>query len=67
MDRIKDFLNKAKVFLLEAKIELKKVAWLQPKQAFSSTLVVIVLVTIVSLFLALIDFSLTKILKFVIG
>ncbi|MEI7590302.1 MAG: preprotein translocase subunit SecE [Deltaproteobacteria bacterium] len=67
MDKLKAFLGKAKIFIAEAKSELKKVVWPQPKQAMSSTAVVIVLVAIVSLFLALIDFILTKLLKIVIG
>jgi len=67
MKKIKTFFIQAKAFVLEAKAELKKVVWPLPKQTLSSTAVVFVLVTIVALFLALIDFFLTKLLGLVMG
>ncbi|MCF8053865.1 MAG: preprotein translocase subunit SecE [Deltaproteobacteria bacterium] len=67
MDKVRHYYLQAKTFLAEVKSELKKVVWPQPRQAMSSTAVVIVLVAIVALFLALIDFFITKLLGLVMG
>ena len=53
-------------FLLEVKIELKKVAWPSRKQTMGSTVVVIVLVFIISVFLGIVDFGLTSIVNMVL-
>ncbi|MEA1936167.1 MAG: preprotein translocase subunit SecE [Thermodesulfobacteriota bacterium] len=60
-------IQKIKQFLKEAKVELKKVVWPTPKQALASTSVVVVFVIIVSLFLGIVDFGLTKILRLFMG
>ena len=62
----KNFLDKSIQFLREVKIELKKVTWPSRKQTMGSTLVVIILVMIISLFLGLVDFSLTKLIQVVL-
>lgn len=62
-----DKIVKTRQFLKEAKIELKKVVWPTPKEALISTSVVVVFVIIVSLFLGVVDFGLTKIIKLVLG
>ncbi|MBI9077801.1 MAG: preprotein translocase subunit SecE [Desulfatibacillum sp.] len=53
-------------FLREVRGELKKVTWPSRKQTIGSTVVVIILVTIISIFLGLVDMSLTEIVKQVI-
>ncbi len=53
-------------FLREVKVELKKVTWPSRKQTMGSTAVVIVLVAIISMFLGLVDMSLTEVVKLVI-
>ncbi|MBN2516247.1 MAG: preprotein translocase subunit SecE [Deltaproteobacteria bacterium] len=60
-------MSKIGQFLRESRIELRKVTWPTPKEALSSTSVVIVVVIIVSLFLGVVDFGLTKIIKLVLG
>jgi preprotein translocase subunit SecE len=50
-------------FLREVKIELKKVTWPTRKQTMGSTLVVIVLVVIISLFLGLVDLGLSTVVR----
>lgn len=50
-------------FLREVKIELKKVTWPTRKQTTGSTLVVIVLVMIISLFLGLVDLGLSTVVR----
>jgi preprotein translocase subunit SecE len=67
MDRIKVIAEKVKQFLAGSKIELKKVTWPTPKQTLASTAVVIIVVIIVSVFLGIVDFGLTKIIKLVLG
>jgi len=67
MEKIKLIMSKIRRFLREAKVELNKVTWPTPKEALASTSVVIVVVIIVSLFLGVVDFGLTKIIRLVLG
>jgi len=67
MDKPRLIGEKIKQFLRDAKIELEKVSWPTPKQALVSTSVVIVVVIIVSIFLGIVDFALTKIIKLFLG
>ena len=67
MDRIKVIIEKIKLFLAGSKVELKKVTWPTPKQTLASTSVVIIVVLIVSTFLGIVDFGLTKIVRLVLG
>ncbi|MDO9558347.1 MAG: preprotein translocase subunit SecE [Syntrophales bacterium] len=67
MDKIKLIFAKVKQFLKEAKIELKKVTWPTPKQTLASTSVVIVVVVIISVFLGIVDFGLSKIIRLALG
>ena len=67
MIRIKGYADKVNQFLKGAKAELKKVTWPTPKQALASTSVVIVVVILVSAFLGIVDFGLTKTIKLVLG
>ena len=67
MERVNLLIKKIRQFLIESKIELKKVTWPTSKQALASTSVVIIVVIIVSLFLGLVDFGLTKIIKVFLG
>jgi preprotein translocase subunit SecE len=60
------FLDKAVQFLREVKIELKKVTWPTRKQTMGSTVVVIILVVIISLFLGLVDMGLSSLLRVVL-
>ena len=53
-------------FLREVKVELKKVTWPSRKQTIGSTVVAIVLVMIISLFLGVIDMSLTSLISLVL-
>ena len=67
MDKVKQILNVVQQFLKESRAELKKVTWPTPKQAITSTTVVIVVTVIVSLVLGLVDFGLAKIIRLVLG
>jgi preprotein translocase subunit SecE len=61
----KNFLGKSIQFLREVKVELKKVTWPSKKQTIGSTVVVIVLVMIISLFLGVVDMSLSGLVRVV--
>lgn len=67
MDKIKILFEKVKNFLKEAKVELKKVTWPTPKQTLASTSVVIIVVVIVSIFLGIVDFGISKIIRLTLG
>jgi preprotein translocase subunit SecE len=62
---IRNFIEKAVQFLREVKVELKKVTWPSRKQALGSTLVVIILVVIISLFLGVVDISLSSLVRLI--
>jgi len=50
-------------FLREVKIELKKVTWPTRKQTIGSTVVVIALVLLISLFLGFVDIGLSSLMR----
>ena len=60
---IKEKFEVAKQFLREVKTELKKVTWPSRKDALSGTLVVLVAVFIIAIFLGIVDFWLSKLIK----
>lgn len=62
---VRNFMEKALQFLREVKVELKKVTWPSRKQAMGSTLVVIILVVIISLFLGVVDIGLSNLIRLV--
>ena len=66
MDKLKIIAEKIVRFLKEAKIELKKVTWPTPRQTLASTSVVIIVVIIVSIFLGIVDFGLSKAIRLVL-
>ncbi|MBU2621407.1 MAG: preprotein translocase subunit SecE [Proteobacteria bacterium] len=60
------YLDRVLQFLREVKIELKKVTWPSRKQAVGSTVVVIILVIIISLFLSVVDIGLSSLVRVVL-
>lgn len=62
----KNRLQKGMQFLREVKIELKKVAWPSRKQTIGSTVVVIILVMIISMFLGVADMGLSSLVRVVL-
>jgi preprotein translocase subunit SecE len=67
IDKVKMFWGKTKQFLSSSWAEIKKVVWPTPKQTLASTSVVIIVVIIVSVFLGIVDFGLSKVVKLVLG
>ena len=53
-------------FFKESYTELQKVTWLSRKEVMGSTLVIIILVGILSVFVALIDMFFVKIIQWII-
>ncbi len=62
----KNFIDKSVQFLKEVKIELKKVTWPDRKHTAGSTVVVILVVTIISMILGLMDIGLSSLVKIVL-
>jgi preprotein translocase subunit SecE len=58
--------TKSAQFLREVKVELKKVTWPSRKQTIGSTVVVIALVMIISLFLGVVDFGISSLIHIVL-
>ncbi len=61
-----NFFNSTVQFLREVKIELKKVTWPSRKQTIGSTVVVIVLIILISLFLGSVDIGLSSLMRAVL-
>ncbi len=61
-----NWVQKSIQFLREVKVELKKVTWPSRKQTLGSTIVVLVLVILISLFLGLVDMGLTSFVRVVL-
>jgi len=61
-----DFPNPAK-FVNEAYIELKKSTWLTRQQAIGSTIIVLVIVGLVAMYISLVDYILTWLMKLLLG
>jgi preprotein translocase subunit SecE len=64
--KIKAFVDRGLQFLREVKTELKKVTWPTRKQTIGSTLVVIILVMIISIFLGVVDIGLSNLVRVVL-
>ena len=61
-----NIIGKTAQFLREVKVELKKVTWPSRKQTIGSTVVVIVLVMIISIFLGAVDLGLSSLIRVVL-
>ena len=60
------WLERSFQFLREVKVELKKVVWPSKKQTIGSTLVVLILVLIISVFLGIVDEVVARIIRLVL-
>jgi preprotein translocase subunit SecE len=64
--KIKGIIDKGLQFLREVKVELKKVVWPSRKQTIGSTVVVLILVMIISVFLGMVDMGLSGLIRVVL-
>ncbi len=67
IQKIQDSVHHATEFVQESWQELKKVHWPSRKETYAATLVVIIVVVLISVYLALVDLALTKAIQAVIG
>ncbi|MBC7196584.1 preprotein translocase subunit SecE [Deferribacteraceae bacterium V6Fe1] len=54
-------------FLKEVKEELQKVTWAGKEETIGTTVVVLVLVILISVFIGIVDIGLSKIIQFIVG
>jgi preprotein translocase subunit SecE len=64
--KFKGYIDKGLQFLREVKVELKKVVWPTRKQTIGSTVVVLILVIIISVFLGMVDIGLSSLIRVVL-
>jgi preprotein translocase subunit SecE len=64
--KIKGYIDSGLQFLREVKVELKKVVWPSRKQTVGSTVVVLILVIIISVFLGVVDLGLSGLIRMVL-
>jgi preprotein translocase subunit SecE len=67
IQRVQNGILHAKEFFEESWQELKKVHWPSRKETYAATLVVIIVVVLVSVYLAVVDLGLTKAIQAIIG
>ena len=66
MEKVQESVRQITEFFKESWQELKKVHWPSRKETYAATLVVIVVVVLISIFLALVDLGLTKAIQAII-
>jgi preprotein translocase subunit SecE len=64
--KVRQWIDRSVQFLREVKVELKKVTWPSRKQTVGSTVVVIILVLVISLFLGVVDVGLSSLIRVVL-
>ena len=62
-----NIIDKSLQFLREVKVELKKVTWPSRKQTIGSTVVVVILAMIISLFLGVVDMGLSGLVRVILN
>jgi preprotein translocase subunit SecE len=67
IQKLQDGVRNGTEFVREAWLELKKVHWPSRKETYAATLVVIVVVLLISAYLAMVDLALTKAIQAIIG
>jgi preprotein translocase subunit SecE len=67
IQKVQDAVRQGSEFFQESWQELKKVHWPSRKETYAATLVVIVVVILISIYLAGVDFVLTKAIQAVVG
>jgi preprotein translocase subunit SecE len=67
IEKVQDGIRRLIEFFQESWQELKKVHWPSRKETYAATLVVIIVVILVSMYLALVDLALTKAIQSIVG
>jgi preprotein translocase subunit SecE len=63
---MKDLLKRVRNYLADVWAEMKKVSWVQRKELFTTTLVVIVFSSILALFIGAVDFIFSRLLGLIL-
>jgi preprotein translocase subunit SecE len=63
---MKSLFKRTRNYLADVWAEMRKVSWVQRKQLFTTTLVVIVFSTILAFFIGVVDFIFSRLLSIVI-
>ncbi len=66
IEKIQDRVRRLTQFFQESWQELKKVHWPSRKETYAATLVVIIVVVLISVYLALVDLGLTKAIQAIV-
>lgn len=66
IERVQDGIRRLTEFFRESWQELKKVHWPSRKETYAATFVVIIVIVLVSVYLALIDLGLTKAIQAIV-
>jgi preprotein translocase subunit SecE len=66
IEKVQDWVGRLTEFFQEAWQELRKVHWPSRKETYAATLVVIIVVVLVSVYLALVDLALTKAIQTIV-
>jgi preprotein translocase subunit SecE len=66
IEKVQDGVRRLTEFFREAWQELRKVHWPSRKETYAATLVVIIVVVLVSIYLALVDLALTKAIQTIV-
>ncbi|HYB91930.1 MAG TPA: preprotein translocase subunit SecE [Candidatus Binataceae bacterium] len=67
MDSIKSYLNRGISFVQEAWSELSKVHYPSPKETMQATIVVVALSIVMAIWLGLIDFGATRVVRILLS
>ena len=67
IQKLQDGIQRLTEFVLESWQELKKVYWPTRKETYAATAVVIIVVILISIYLAGVDFVLTKAVQAMLG
>jgi len=63
---MKDLFKRVRNYLADVWAEMKKVSWVQRKELFTTTLVVIIFSTVLALFVGAVDFIFSRLLGIVL-
>jgi preprotein translocase subunit SecE len=63
---MKDIFKRVKNYLADVWAEMKKVSWVQRKELFTTTIVVIIFSTVLALFVGAVDFIFSRLLGIVL-
>ena len=63
---MKDLVKQIRNYLADVWAEMKKVSWVQRKELFTTTLVVIIFSTVLALFIGAVDFVFSRLLGIIL-